>query len=51
MQDIDTNRKAASGERQVYRDGGNSSSGDSSFNEDSAVPLPQIHGRKWPGGI
>jgi hypothetical protein len=46
MQNIDTNRKQDKKGRGVYRDEGNISAGDTSFNEDSAVSNPQIHGRR-----
>ena len=51
MQDIDTNRKKDNTEREFYRDGAGIIAADETFNEDSAVSLPQIHGRRWPGGV
>tara|TARA_R110002020_G_scaffold237576_1_gene449947 strand:- start:1682 stop:2563 length:882 start_codon:yes stop_codon:yes gene_type:complete len=53
MQDIDTNRKKEDVERPFYRDksGVGGDNKDDSFDKDSAVPNPQIHGRRWPGGV
>ena len=53
MQDIDTNRKKEDVDREFYRDesGVGGDNKDNSFDKDSAVRNPQIHGRRWPGGI